>query len=118
MKIKNIEGLSPEQLEDEVNKGGRFVYYLYTMSLIVVTFKPTSGVYLVKGNESRVKKGWPFTLLSFFLGWWGIPYGPKYTIAAIRTNLKGGKDVTDEVMATIAGHVLFMEVEKQKARVV
>ena len=29
--------------------------------------------------------------------------------------MKGGHDVTDEVMATVAGHLLFREAEKQKA---
>ena len=44
---------------------------------------------------------------------WGFPFGPKYTLESIRTNMKGGKDVTDEVMATVAGHILFKEAEKE-----
>jgi len=28
--------------------------------------------------------------------------------------MKGGKDVTDEVMATVAGHILFQEAQMQK----
>jgi uncharacterized membrane protein len=115
MKIKNIDGLSAEDLQREAMQGGKFIYYSFTVSLIVVTFKRTSGVYLVRNQENGVAKGLPFTLLSIFFGWWGIPYGPKYTIEAIRTNIKGGKDVTDEIMATIAGHILFKEVQKQKA---
>lgn len=114
MKIKNIESLSAESLQDEVKRGGKFVYYAFTISLIVLTFKRTSGVYLVKGNESAANKGLPFTLLSTLFGWWGIPFGPKYTLDSIRTNMKGGKDVTDEVMATVAGHILFQEAERQK----
>jgi hypothetical protein len=30
--------------------------------------------------------------------------------------MKGGKDVTDEVMATVAGHILFREAEKENLR--
>lgn len=111
MKIKNIEGLSAEDLQQEAELGGRFVYYAFTISLIVITFKRTSGVYLLRQGENRMTKGMPFTLLSFLLGWWGIPFGPKYTIESIRTNLKGGKDVTEEVMATVAGHILFQETQ-------
>ena len=114
MKIKNIDGLSAEDLQEEVKSGGRFIYYPYTMSLIVLTFKRTSGVYLIRQNENRIAKGLPFTLISILCGWWGIPIGPKYTLESIRTNLKGGKDVTDEVMATVAGHILFREAEKMK----
>jgi len=111
MRIKNIEGLSAEDLQREAGKGGRFIYFPFTISLIVVTFKRTSDVYLVRAGENSARKGMPFTLLSFFLGWWGIPFGPKYTLASLRTNLRGGKDVTEEVMSTVAGYVLFREQE-------
>ena len=113
MKIKNIGGMSAENLQEEVEQGCRFVYYAYTISLIVLTFRKTSGVYLLKKEESAVAKGIGFTLLSCLFGWWGFPFGPKYTIESIRTNMKGGKDVTDEVMATVAGHILFREAEKE-----
>lgn len=115
MKIKNIDGLSAENLQQEVKKGGRFVYYSFAISLVVVTFKRTSGVYLVRGGENAIMKGLPYTILSSLFGWWGIPFGPKYALESIRTNMKGGKDVTEEVMATVAGHILFREAEKQKA---
>lgn len=114
MRIKNIDGLSAEDLQQEAEKGGRFVYFPFTVSLIVVTFKRTSDVYLIRGNEKTVTKSFPFILISALFGWWGIPFGPRYTLAGIRTNLNGGKDVTDEVMATVAGHVLFREAEKRK----
>ncbi len=114
MKIKNIDGLSAEDLQQEVKNGGKFVYYAFTISLIVVTFRRTSGVYLVSGNENVVGKGLIYSLISMLFGWWGFPFGPKYTLESIRTNMKGGKDVTEEVMATVAGHILFREAEKQK----
>jgi len=115
MKIRNIDGLSGTDLQREEEKGGRFVYYTYTISLIVVTFRRTSGVYLVRHNENRKTRGIPYIIISALLGWWGIPFGPKYSIESIRTNLRGGKDVTGEVMDTVAGHLLFQEVERQKA---
>src|SRR3982751_4986153 len=103
MKIKNIDGLSAIDLQEAVNNGGRFVYYALTISFILFTFKRTSGVYLVKRNENRVAKGLLFSFLTFLFGWWSIPSGPKYTIQSIRTNFGGGKDVTDEIMAVVAG---------------
>jgi hypothetical protein len=114
MKIRNIDGLTAEDLQKEEEKGGRFIYFAYTVSLLFLTFKRTSGVYLIKNGESVNTKGLPFTLISALFGWWGFPYGPKYTLESIRTNLRGGKDVTDEVMATVAGHLLFQEVQKEK----
>lgn len=114
MRIKNINGLSAEKLQYEVQEGGRFVFYPYTISLLLVTLKRNSGVYLVRGDENKLTKALPFTLLSILFGWWAIPFGPKHTIETIRTNVRGGKDVTEEVMDTVAGHVLFKEVEMEK----
>lgn len=114
MKINNIEGLSAYDLQKEAEKGGKFVYYAFTVSLLVITFKRTSGVYLIRSGESKINKGWPFTIISLLFGCWGIPYGPKYTMESIRTNLRGGKDVTDEVMDTVAGHILFRETQRGK----
>jgi hypothetical protein len=114
MKIQNIESLSALQLQVEADKGARFVYFTYTFSIIILTFRRNSGVYMIRAGESVSRKGMPFTVFSALFGWWGIPYGPKYTIESIRTNLKGGKDVTDEVMSTVAGHILFQEAQRLK----
>ena len=114
MRIKNIDGLSASDLEKEVNEGAKFLYYAYTISLIVITFKRSSGIYLVRANENVIVKSIPFTILSALFGWWGIPFGPKYTMESIRTNLNGGKNVTEEVMSTVAGHILFKETQVVK----
>lgn len=109
MKIKNIGGLSAEDLQQEMADGGRFIYYSYVISLIFFSMKKTSGVYLVRANENPVNKAMPFIILSMLFGWWGIPWGPLYTIESLRSSFRGGKDVTDEVMDTVAGHILFRE---------
>jgi hypothetical protein len=114
MKIKNINGLSADTLQYEVNKGGKFIYYAFTISFLIVTFKRTSGVYLLRAGENAIAKGLPYSFLSLLFGWWGIPWGPKHTLASLRTNLKGGKNVTDEVMSVVAGYVLFKETQKEK----
>jgi len=114
MKIKNIDGYSAEDLVQQAEEGARFVYFTYTLSVIVVTFKRTSGVYFIEKGKKVFIKGLPYTILSVLFGWWGIPFGPKFTVESIRTNLNGGKDVTDEVMATVSGHILFKEAQMNK----
>lgn len=98
MEIKNMEGLSPLQLKREIEHGGKFVIYEYTISILIITFRRSSDIYFIKSNENAVVKGLGFTLLSFFLGWWGIPWGPIYTIGCLYRNLSGGKEVTQEVV--------------------
>jgi len=109
MKIENVEDFSAAFLQEEVEKGGRFVYFAYTISLIIFTFRRTSGVHLIRANENGANAGFVYSLITALFGWWGIPWGPKYTISALQTNLHGGKDITDEVMAVVEGYVLYEE---------
>jgi hypothetical protein len=85
----------------ELQSGARFVVFQYCVSLLVVTFKHSSDVYLVKPGESAVRKGMGYTLLSLLLGWWGIPWGLLYTLESIVINLQGGKDVTQELVPAL-----------------
>ncbi len=99
--IKGIEGMTYQQLDEELKRGGKFVVYQYCVSIVVMTFKRGSDVYFIKNGESSFAKGLLFTLISFLFGWWGIPWGPIYTIGSIVTNCSGGKDVTQEVINSL-----------------
>ena len=101
MKIKNIEGLTVDQINNDLAQGGKFVIYTFTISIIVMTFKRPSDIYFVRAGESGVVKGLPFIFLSLVLGWWGIPWGPIHTIGSLITNLGGGKNVTQEMLSSI-----------------
>jgi hypothetical protein len=89
-------------LQQEIASGGKFVAYQYCISVLIMTFKRSSNIYFIPASESRTFKGLGFSLLSLFLGWWGIPWGPIYTIQSLWTNFNGGKDVTQEVLASMA----------------
>ena len=101
-KIVGLEDIkSGGELQQELQQGGRFVMYQYCISILILTFKRSSNVYFIRHEENSIVKGLPFTLLSLLLGWWGIPWGPIYTIQAVWNNFKGGKDVTKEVLASM-----------------
>lgn len=76
-KINGIENMSGAELSAELQKGGKFVVYEYAISLLVITFFRSSNVTFVKADESKVVKGLGYTILTFILGWWGIPWGPS-----------------------------------------
>lgn len=98
MPIRGVENLSKEELNFELQRGGRFVLYYYCISILVITFRRGSPVYFVRAGESRLKKGLPYTILSLVAGWWGIPFGPIFTIQSLWVNCRGGKDVTDQIV--------------------
>jgi len=96
--IKNMEGLTDEQINHELQRGARFVHFQYTVSIIIMTFKRGSDIYFIKSDESSAKYSWKYSLLTFFLGWWGIPFGPIYSVSSLYRNFTGGKDITQEVL--------------------
>jgi hypothetical protein len=101
VKILGIEGMTGAQVEAEVAKGGKFVYYTYCISIIFMTYRRSSDIHFVRAGESSLTPGLGWTALSLVMGWWGIPWGPIYTIGALFTNLGGGKNVTQEVMNSL-----------------
>ena len=80
MRIVGIDRMTPEELSFEIQRGGRFVMYYYCVSLIVITFRRASDVHFIRAGESSVSKGLVWILLTILLGWWGIPWGPIWTV--------------------------------------
>lgn len=102
MSIRGLEGLSPQDLQDEVRRGGRFVVFSYTVSFLVVTLKRGSEVHFIRAGEGTFVKSLPYTLLSLVVGWWGFPWGFIYTPWSVIQNLQGGTNVTTAVLQSLA----------------
>ncbi len=94
VRIEGIEGLESGEIAAEIDRGGRFVFFEYCISVLVLTLRRPSPVIFLRANESGWVRGLPYTLVSFLLGWWGLPWGIVYTPLCLATNLAGGSDVT------------------------
>src|SRR5579862_7318468 len=92
--------MSNELIRAELDRGARFVIYQYCISAVFMSFKRPSDIHFVRAGEGAVGKGVKFTLLSAVCGWWGIPWGPIFTIQSIWSNCRGGRDVTQQVVAS------------------
>jgi hypothetical protein len=112
MKIKGIKGLSFDDLEKEVRKGAKFVYFTYCISIIVTTFKLNSDIYFIRSNENMFKYGWKFMLISFLFGWWGFPMGIVYTFKSL---FDGDENVTCDVMKIVRNK--RMEIQNQQPQI-
>lgn len=99
--ILGMEGLSAAQVQEEVQRGGRFVVFEYCVSFLVMTLRRSSDVYFVRAGQGTFGMSLGYTLLSLFLGWWGFPWGFIYTPLCLATNLGGGKDVTEQVVMAL-----------------
>ena len=102
MVVRGIEGMTVDELQAEVRNGGRFVIFVWTVSFVVLTFKQPTDVHFIRVGESSLSGAIGPSLISLVFGWWGIPWGPIHTIEAIAVNLSGGRDVTNDVLASIA----------------
>jgi len=92
--------MSVADVQRELDRGGKFVIYQYTISILVMTFRRPSSIYFIRSGEKG--KGLPFSLITLFFGWWGVPWGPIYSIGSLATNAGGGKNVTTDVMHSIS----------------
>lgn len=101
MKIRGIEGMSTDQLRFEIERGAKLVLFQYCVSVVVMSFRRSSDIYFIPAGESSLSKGTPWILLTLVGGWWGIPWGPIFTIQSLVTNFKGGKDVTAEISSRL-----------------
>ena len=70
------------------------IIYQWAVSIVLLSFKRPSEIKLVKRGQNAVIAGLPYSLMTVLLGWWGIPWGPIYTVASIWRNTRGGYDVT------------------------
>jgi hypothetical protein len=109
MGIKGIENMTISQLNSELSDGGKFVVYEYCISLLIMTFKRSSNVYYIKPGENAFVKSIPYTAISLIIGWWGIPWGPIYTLTSTFTNICGGKDVTKVIISSINTRVVAQQ---------
>jgi hypothetical protein len=90
--------MTHQQLDEELRRGGRFVVFQYCISVLVMSFKRSSNIHFIPAGGSAAGKGAPFVALSLVAGWWGIPWGPIWTIGTVFKNLSGGVDVTGDVV--------------------
>ena len=91
------------RLVQEVEAGGRFVIFTYCISVLILTFKRPSEIVFLRRDQDGAGQAIGYSILSGLLGWWGIPWGPIWTIAALISNARGGRDVTREVLTDKVG---------------
>jgi hypothetical protein len=89
-----MSGASPAIAPPDPN-APRYVVYQYCVSIVIMSFKRSSGIKAIQPGQSRVRAGLPYSLISLVFGWWGIPWGPFWTLQTMIRNFRGGIDVTD-----------------------
>ncbi|MBL4592431.1 MAG: hypothetical protein JKX68_01290 [Flavobacteriales bacterium] len=101
-KLSIREGVSFEELQTEIENGGRFIIYQYCISIFfAITLNRLSPAIFILAKEDSTKFKSKYNSLSSIFGWWGLPWGPIHSIKSIRNNNQGGIDVTKDIMLNI-----------------
>lgn len=91
------ENLSFEQVIKERNNGGKFVFFSYLIPRPWFSpVKRISKIYFLRSEDKASIHNRKYNIINLLWGWWGLPFGPVYTYAAIKSN-KTGIDITDDV---------------------
>jgi hypothetical protein len=68
----------------------------------------------LRGGENGAGQAISYSLISLVAGWWGIPWGPIWTISTMITNAQGGKDLTLAVLTQRLGPARATQIMAQR----
>ena len=74
----------------------RIRVYKYNIHLFLYKYCADSQPYKIKAGRSAILPGLKYSLLTLFLGFWGI-FGGRKSIECIGINFSGGLDYTKEI---------------------
>jgi hypothetical protein len=114
-RIVGADNKTIEAIFAEIGQGSRFVVHHYCISILIMSFKRPSAIYFLREGERRWGPTLGCSAVSLVLGWWGIPWGPIWTVSTFVTNMAGGKDVTEEMMAALQQYPADTMVTSERA---
>lgn len=71
-----------------VNTETELVRYRACVAIVIVTFSFTSA-WQFPGQKRSIQT--LYSLITLLMGWWGIPWGPIYTVQFLYKNIRGGE---------------------------
>src|SRR5581483_10638391 len=93
--------LHPDTIRRLIREGHRCVRFEYCISVVAVTFRFRTAVCLTGSWQARYLYGLAYSLLALAFGPWGVPWGPILTVRAVWENLRGGEDVTAQLLSRL-----------------
>lgn len=85
----------------EITPTSKLVRYTFVVSLVVITHRSESRYYFEDMEKSKASMAKLFsTLGSLLFGWWGLPWGPIWTIKAVIDNMANSDEI---IWGSLAG---------------
>jgi hypothetical protein len=92
--IPGLEWMTKEEIKMQVQAGAKFVVFEYCISFFSRAGKRSSRICFIKPKESYIDKSIGYSAISLIFGW----LSPVKLYKILRTNLSGGREVTQEVL--------------------
>jgi hypothetical protein len=99
--LRGTRALFDEELRARIARGARCVRFEFCFSLVFVTVRRQSPVYLTTSWQQRYLWGLWYSFLALILGPWGVPWGLLWTPWAVWVNTTGGSDCTGEILCQL-----------------
>ena len=85
-------------------EGTRFVTLPYVVSIVIMTSQRNlGGIHEVRTGRWPVGEMVQAALVTVFFGWWGLPFGPLYSLLSCFYLCIGGRDATREILEKTVG---------------
>lgn len=100
--LRTPEHLTYEEMLKRIEVGAKLVMFRYIISVpLLGSYDKDSDVYYVRSNEEAIAIGKKFTRITRWFGWLNPLTGIPLSMSAIQLNKKGGRDMTDDILANL-----------------
>lgn len=83
----------------------RYAIYRHVISAVFITWRTVNqGIFC---SECGAKNACRASLKTWLLGWWGLPWGPVYSIQAIFWNMRGGEQPTSNNFRILSWQAIY-----------
>jgi predicted PurR-regulated permease PerM len=83
-------GTSVEYGGRAISSGTEVTQFYACVSFLILTTKIPSR-FFIRGSHNTAGIGLIYSLVTLVFGWWGVPWGPIYTIQSLYKNMRGGE---------------------------
>lgn len=108
-RLVNLPTHQLQDLEEKIQRGGRFVVFPYAISFLVVTMQQLSPAIYISGDKDLNFFARKYVRKNYQYGLWAIPWGIIKTFDYLKVIREGGLDVTEDIMLNLTQENLYRE---------
>ncbi|WP_200266643.1 hypothetical protein [Luteolibacter pohnpeiensis] len=100
--------LHPDVIDflERVKRGERVITIPYVLSILILTLQRSmGGIHYVNSSNWPMGRIIIATIVTSIFGWWGLPFGPIFSLISLYYLWFGGRDQTRTMLKSMVGPV-------------